>query len=479
MTGRLRILIPRQLFDVPIQAAIGGRIISRETVKAKRKDVTAKCYGGDVRPKEEASQAAEGRQEANENGGFGRGASRRICRRAQARRRHMSRTDVDTHVDTASAYVHIPFCSAVCPYCDFAVVAGSDHLAERYVQAVVNEISRSPEWQALEAVYFGGGTPSHVAPALLGRLLEALSDAHGIADDAEITLEANPEDFDHERANELKGLGFNRVSFGAQSLDGAVLASLGRRHSAGQVVSSIAAARDAGFENISVDLIFGTPDETRRSWEESLSGVIDENPDHVSCYALTVEPGTPLGNAVRGGAPAPNPDVQADRYQHAADVLDGAGLRHYEISSWARPGRESLYNLTVWAQGQFEAYGNGAHRFRDGSRSGNVRNLGKYLERIEAGDSPVAGEERLAGWDLEIDRLFVGLRRRAGVLVGPGGEALIASTAGRRLLDAGVIEVLGERLVVSRPLLTDEVHRVVLDLDAPPGWDQGLNADNL
>ena len=181
MTGRLRTLIPRQLFDVPIQAAIGGRIISRETVKAKRKDVTAKCYGGmSSRKKKLLKRQKEGKKRMKmvgsvevPHGAFGR--------RAQARRRHMSRTDVDAHVDTASAYVHIPFCSAVCPYCDFAVVAGSDHLAERYVQAVVNEISRSPERQALEAVYFGGGTPSHVAPALLGRLLDALADAHGIA----------------------------------------------------------------------------------------------------------------------------------------------------------------------------------------------------------------------------------------------------------------------------------------------------------
>ena len=391
----------------------------------------------------------------------------------------MSRTDADAHVNTAAAYVHIPFCSAVCPYCDFAVVSGADHLAERYVEAVVDEIGRSSAWRPIEAVYFGGGTPSHVAPGLLGRLLGALVDHHGVVDDAEITLEANPEDFDSERANDLKALGFNRVSFGAQSLDGSVLAALGRRHDAGQVASSIAAARDAGFENISVDLMFGTPGETGRSWAESVSGVIDERPDHVSCYALTVEPGTPLGRAVRGGAPAPNPDVQADRYQHAAEVLGGAGFSHYEISNWARPGRECRYNLTVWAQGEFEAYGNGAHRFRDGSRSGNVRHLQQYLERIEAGDSPVAGEEHLVGWDLEIDRLFVGLRRRAGVVGGPGVEALVASAAGKRLLEAGVIEILGHRLVISHPLLTDEVHRAVLDLKAPPEWEQGLNTDNL
>ena len=391
----------------------------------------------------------------------------------------MSRADVDDHVNTAAAYVHIPFCSAVCPYCDFAVVSGADHLAERYADAVVAEIGTSSRWRPIEAVYFGGGTPSHVAPGLLGTLLEALVERHGIVSDAEITLEANPEDFDSARADELKAVGFNRVSIGAQSLDGSVLAALGRRHEASQVAASISTARDAGFENVSVDLLFGTPGETGGSWADTVSGVIDQEPDHVSCYALTVEPDTPLGRAVRGGAPAPNPDVQADRYQYAAEAFATASLSRYEISSWARPGRECRYNLTVWAQGEFEAYGNGANRFRDGSRSGNVRHLMTYLERIESGDSPVAAEERLVGWDLEIDRLFVGLRRRAGVADGPGVEALVVSTAGKSLLEAGVIEMLDNRLVISRPLLLDEVHRAVLDLGPPSGWEQGPNVDNL
>ncbi len=391
----------------------------------------------------------------------------------------MSHADVDAHVNTAAAYVHIPFCSAVCPYCDFAVVAGADDLAEQYVSAVVDEITMSSPWRRLQAVYFGGGTPSHVAPALLGRLLDALADHHGIADGAEISLEANPEDFGPGRAAELKALGFNRVSFGAQSLDGAVLAALGRRHDARRVATSMAAAREAGFDNVSVDLIYGAPEEARGSWADTVAGVIDLEPDHLSCYALTVEPGTPLGRAVRGGAPTPDPDVQADRYEHVAEALRGAGLLHYEVSNWARPGRECHYNLAVWAQGEFEAYGNAAHRFRDGSRSRNIRHLGRYLERIQAGASPVAGEERLAGWDLEIDRLFVGLRRRVGVAVGPGVDALVASEGGKRLSAGGVIEILDDRLVISRPLLTDEVHRAVLDLEAPPGWGQHSNVDNL
>jgi oxygen-independent coproporphyrinogen-3 oxidase len=202
-------------------------------------------------------------------------------------------------------------------------------------------------------------------------------------------------------------------------------------------------------------------------------------PDHVSCYALTVEPGTPLNREVLAGAPAPDPDVQADRYEQADLALTGAGLERYEVSNWSRPGYECRYNLTVWAQGQYEAYGNGAHRFRDGVRSHNVRRLEAYMERVEGGARPTAGREPVVGWDKEIDRLFVGLRRSAGVGPGPGVDALLETPGGDLLLRERVIELREGRLVVSRPLLTDAVHRQVLDLAPPEGWDERRNADNL
>lgn len=381
----------------------------------------------------------------------------------------MSSLDVDRFADVAAAYVHIPFCSAVCPYCDFAVVAGADDQAERYIEALCDEISRSDPWQPLGSVYFGGGTPSHISPELLGRVLATLSNHHGISSEAEISLEANPEDFSFELATALFSLGFNRVSFGGQSLDDLVLSFLGRRHRAGDVVSSLQTARDAGFENVSVDLIYGSPGESDDAWHGTLRGVIEAEPDHVSCYSLTVERGTPLGKAVAGGAPSPDPDTQADRYEVASAILGEAGFERYEVSNWAQPGHECRYNLTVWAQGEYEGFGNGAHRFRKQVRSRNVRRLDLYLERVVAGREPTAGSERIDGWDREIDRLFVGLRRTAGVVPGPGGTALLGSDDGRRLLEAGVIGVLAGRLVVKRPLLTDEVHRSVLALaDAEP-----------
>jgi oxygen-independent coproporphyrinogen-3 oxidase len=391
----------------------------------------------------------------------------------------MSRNDVDLHADTPAAYVHIPFCSAVCPYCDFAVVAGADDMAERYIQAVLAEIAMSDPWLALDSVYFGGGTPSHVDPGLLGRVVDALHRRHGLAPNAEVSLEANPEDFTLAHGEQLLSHGFNRVSFGAQSFDDVVLAKLGRRHGPADIVGSVDNARRAGFENVSVDLIFGTTIESNRSWEATLRGAVSIAPDHVSCYALTVEPGTPLNREVLAGAPAPDPDVQADRYEQADLALTGAGLERYEVSNWSRPGYECRYNLTVWAQGQYEAYGNGAHRFRDGVRSHNVRRLEAYMERVEGGARPTAGGEPVFGWDKEIDRLFVGLRRSAGVGPGPGVDALLETPGGDLLLRERVIELREGRLVVSRPLLTDAVHRQVLDLAPPEGWDERRNADNL
>lgn len=389
----------------------------------------------------------------------------------------MTPEQFDGYDTAAAAYVHIPFCSAVCPYCDFAVVAGRDDLAERYAEAVVAEIEATGPWRPLEAVYFGGGTPSQTDPSLLGRILQALETAHGLSGDAEVSLEANPEDFETDRAHALRNLGFNRVSFGAQSFDDSVLAALGRRHKVTQIESSVKAARSAGFDNISLDLIYGTPGESDDSWRLSLQGAIDLGPDHLSCYALTVERGTPLGRAVRHGAAAPDPDVQADRYQIADVELTAAGYERYEVSNWARPGFECRYNLTVWAQGEYEAYGNGAHGFRQGRRFRNIRRLDAYIDAIETRDSARAGEDVVEGWDAEVDRLFVGLRRAAGVAVGPGTESLLQSVPGRQLVAAGVIADERGRLVIRRPLLTDHVHRKVLAIRAPQRWDKPQSVD--
>ena len=389
----------------------------------------------------------------------------------------MTPEQADALSTAEAAYVHVPFCSAVCPYCDFAVVAGKDHLAQRYIDAVCLEIARSRPVPGLQAVYLGGGTPSHIEPTLIGRIISALDVRHGIDNDAEISIEVNPEDFSLPRAREWRAMGINRVSFGAQSLDLGVLAALGRRHSREDIERSLHLARQARFENLSVDLIYGTPGESDHSWQETVASTLVLTPQHVSCYALTVEAGTPLGRAVREGAPAPDPDVQADRYETADTLLRAAGYSRYEVSNWSQPGKECRYNSVVWAQGKYEAYGNGAHGFRDGVRFRNIRRVEAYIEAVEEGRSPRAGEEVVEGWEAEIDRLFVGLRRAVGVADGPGVQALMESEDGNRLVEAGVIRHEDGRLRVIRPLLTDEVHRAVLGLEAPERWEEAGGED--
>ena len=367
----------------------------------------------------------------------------------------------------AAAYVHLPFCARVCPYCDFAVVSGRDEHIERYVCAVESEIQREDDWRKLSSIYVGGGTPSRVPPALVGKLVHALEERFGIEPGAEVSLEANPEDWTPAVAAQFAAQGFKRVSFGSQSFDQRVLDQLGRRHHPEQIAASVALARAAGFRSVNLDLIFGTPGETLPTWSDTLDRAIALEPDHVSCYALTVEPGTELGRAVAGGAPAPDPDLQADFYELACERLAAAGLVRYEVSNWARAGHTVRYNLAVWACGEYLAFGMGAHRFRDGIRSSNRRLLDGYLTSIEQRESATAGSEVIEGWAAEIERVFLGIRRVAGVVAGEAGTSLMASEEGGRLTAAGVIELVDGRLVVRRPLLTDHVARAVLAL-APP-----------
>lgn len=367
----------------------------------------------------------------------------------------------------ATAYIHIPFCARVCPYCDFTVVAGKDDLVDRYLAALARDIESTPPGRPLDAVFVGGGTPTRIGADQLAVVLERVRLHHGIAAGAEMTLEANPEDVDPGTAARLVDAGFTRISLGVQSFDDAVLADLGRVHDAAGGVAATEAALSAGFESVSIDLIFGSPVETGQSWLRSLEAAVRLDPHHVSTYSLTVEPGTVLWKQVRGGAPQPDADIQADRWEAAADVLGAAGYERYEVSNHARPGHHCRYNAAVWGHADYLAFGVGAHGFRDGVRTANVRRLDTYLDRVEQGIGPIQTTEVVAGWGLEQERLLVGLRRAGGVVAGAGGEALLASDAGRRLVEHGVVDLVDGRLVVNRPLLTDAVLRAVLAL-APP-----------
>ncbi|MDJ0953576.1 MAG: radical SAM family heme chaperone HemW [Acidimicrobiia bacterium] len=365
-----------------------------------------------------------------------------------------------------SVYVHIPFCHRQCPYCDFAVVDMSTDTSpvDRYVAAVEAEIGMAAPWGELHAVNLGGGTPSILAASQVERVVAALRRRFGLAAGAEVSIEANPEDVTLEYAEALVAAGVNRISLGVQSFDGAVLRYLGRAHTPDQAAAAVRNARAAGMRTVNLDLILGSPGESLDSWLNTVRTALLLGTEHLSAYALTVERGTSLSRSVTAGAAAPDPDDQADKYEA---LEEAAELEHYEVSNWAAPGHQCRYNLTTWSQGEYEAIGLGAHGHRNGARTRNYRRLDVYLDHVEAGRRPVQGSEAAGPWERERERVFLGLRVRAGVEAGSAGCALLDSAPGRRFLAAGVIELAGSTLVVTRPLLTDAVAREVLTLPEP------------
>lgn len=376
----------------------------------------------------------------------------------------------DAAADWQSAYVHIPFCRRRCPYCDFAVVTpeegGTPDVTTRYVDAIVAEIAMEPVgFGPLDAVNFGGGTPSTLDAADVARVLEALDTRFGIAHDAEVSLEANPEDWNPTHAAAVVAEGVTRVSLGVQSFAASTLRTLGRAHTPEQALNAAEAARSVDGASVSLDLIFGTPQEAPLDWAKTVDLALDFGPDHLSAYALTVERGTALSRAVEAGQSAPpDPDMQADAYEYLENNALGIGLVRYEVSNYAATGHVARYNLGTWAQGEYVAFGLGAHSHRAGVRGRNVRRLEAYLTAVERSERPRAGEVTNTAWESEQERLMLGLRRSAGVEAGPLGTCFLASPIGRRLEDAAVTRQEAGRIIVAQPLLTDEVIRSVLSL---------------
>jgi len=283
-------------------------------------------------------------------------------------------------------YVHIPFCRRRCHYCDFNTYEGQDELHAAYVDAVIRTIDRHPPGPVATSVFFGGGTPTLLPARDLGRTLAAVRDHFGVAADAEVTVEANPETVDEAKFEALLESGFNRVSIGVQSLVAPVLERLGRTHSASVALAAIAAARRAGVPDVSADLIYGSPWETDDDWRRSLEGIVEAAPDHVSAYALTVEEATPLATLVRTGrTPDVDPDVQAERHATADELLALHGFERYEVSNWARPGRASRHNVLYWSAGDYAGFGAGAHAHAGGRRYWNTRLPRDFIDRTAAG----------------------------------------------------------------------------------------------
>ncbi|HEY7224367.1 MAG TPA: radical SAM family heme chaperone HemW [Micromonosporaceae bacterium] len=379
-------------------------------------------------------------------------------------------------VESFGAYVHVPFCASRCGYCDFntytAAELGGGGSQEGYPATVLSEIDLAQRVLGDPAprfgtVFFGGGTPTLLPPEDLARVLEGIDKAFGLATGAEVTTEANPESVTPASLRALRRAGFNRISLGMQSVAPHVLTVLDRRHTPGRAAQAATEAREAGFDHVNLDLIYGTPGERAEDFAASLDAAVAAGVDHVSAYSLIVEEGTRLhGRVRRGELAAPDDDVAADRYLAAEACLSAAGLAWYEVSNWARPGAQCRHNLGYWRGGHWWGFGPGAHSHVGGVRWWNVRHPTAYARRLADGHSPAQGREVLTGEQRYVEEVMLRLRLAEGQplqrLSEPGRQA-----AGRALSD-GLLDPAGHaagRAVLSLRgrLLADGVVRDLLD----------------
>ncbi len=313
-------------------------------------------------------------------------------------------------------YVHIPFCSAICNYCNFNRGLFDGPLKERYVSGLLAEISAAGDRSAADTIYFGGGTPSLLEPAEVKNVIDACRQAFAVAPGAEITLEANPETVTPERLAGFRAAGINRLSYGVQSFRDEELQRLTRLHSAGRAAEAFSMARAAGFDNISLDLMMWLPQQTLPHWLESVDALIALGPEHASMYMLEIYPTAPLRDAMARSSwsVAPDDDV-AEMYLSGFDRMDSAGYVQYEISNVSRPGRESRHNLNYWTDGEWRGFGCGAHSTRGGVRWKNLSSTEEYISAAMAGGQLTSERRRLSPDEQVEDALFTGLRLASGI----------------------------------------------------------------
>ncbi|MDR3106871.1 MAG: radical SAM family heme chaperone HemW, partial [Bifidobacteriaceae bacterium] len=346
-------------------------------------------------------------------------------------------------------YIHVPFCARRCGYCDFnSYVAGPDERAAFVRHAVAELELAAAELERMGAggrtassVFFGGGTPTVLAVDQLVELSDAVGRVFGTVPGAEVTTEANPDSLDAAGLARLAAAGFNRVSFGMQSAEPAVLAALDRSHDPARLPGLVEAARAAGLD-VSVDLIYGTPGESLVDWETSLGAALDLGVDHISAYALTLEPHTPMARRIsRGELAAIDADEQADKYELADDLFEAAGLPWYEISNWARPGHESRHNLGYWTGGEWWGIGPGAHSAVGARRWWNLKPPRAYGRAVASGALPKAGQETLDAAAFDLERIMLRLRTAGGLAKAELPEA--ARTAIPALIADGLVRPAG------------------------------------
>jgi len=373
----------------------------------------------------------------------------------------------------AGLYVHVPFCAAICHYCNFTRGVLDEAVKARYVAALVADIARQGRGQAVESIFFGGGTPSLLTAAEVGAIVSAARAAFAVAPDAEITLEANPESVTPATTAGYLEAGVNRVSLGVQSFRDDELARLGRLHSAARAVAAVEELRVAGVTNISIDLMLWLPEQTRAHLRESMARLIEVAPDHASVYLLEVYPNSPLKDTMaRGGWVVASDDEAADMYLETMAALERAGYRQYEISNVARPGRESRHNLTYWQDGDWFAFGAGAHGAVDDVRWRVVSGTSEYIARVDAGED-VAAER----WPRDPatrceEALFMGLRLAEGIDVARIGTRYGVDVWARfgpalqPFVEAGhLVHEPGRRIFLTRPgmLVANDAMAVFLE----------------
>ncbi|MFB4352080.1 radical SAM family heme chaperone HemW [Microbacterium sp. LS_15] len=390
------------------------------------------------------------------------------------------RLPADLPIDTAvpfSAYLHIPFCSVRCGYCDFNTYTSSELRGARqedYASTLIGEIalaqrvlSDADALRPMDTVFFGGGTPTLLPAGDLARMLGAATSAFGLADGAEVTVEANPDTVTPEVARTLAEAGVTRLSVGMQSAVPHVLAALDRTHRPANVRTAVAAAKDAGLA-VSVDLIYGAPGESLGDWEASLDAALELESDHISAYALIIEDGTKLARQIRRGeVPMPDDDLQADMYELADRRLVEAGFDWYEVSNWARtPEQRSRHNLAYWRGSDWWGFGPGAHSHVAGLRWWNVKHPAAYAQRLAASESPAAGTERPDARSRMLERVLLLSRIREGIAVDElhaDKRARVAGLIADGLVDP-VAAVRGRvQLTLRGRLLADAVVRELTD----------------